>query len=427
VSDRTQDRGRAAAVDGLRAVAALSVLGYHAWLYTRDRVSAGVRGSLADELAHELRLGLVLFFVLSGYLLYGPWVRAALDEASAPRTAAYLVRRAARIVPAYYAAVVGSIVLLWGLDATPGVRLPAADDLWLFALFGQNFSVDTLLSLNAPLWTLAVEWSFYLMLPVLGWLALRLRGASREVQAIVPTLFLVAGVGWNWWIAGEEVPPTLTKVLPAMAPYFAVGMLAALLAHGRALGRRGGWALLAAGIALVGADAWWAALAAREGSHDLTLHVLRDLVGACGFGAILLGVTLAPAPRVLGARPLAAVGVWSYGVYLWHVPLLLWLRGNDLLPASGPLAFLVVLPLSLVVAAASWRLLERPAQAWARGATQRSSENKTASGGGRIVDAGRRTMAQPMLVASARTQPAHPAGRRRETVATGRRRSRTAS
>ena len=194
MSDRTQDRGRAAAVDGLRAVAALSVLGYHAWLYTRDRVSAGVRGSLADELAHELRLGLVLFFVLSGYLLYGPWVRAALDRAAAPRTAAYLVRRAARIVPAYYAAVAGSIVLLWGLDATPGVRLPAADDLWLFALFGQNFSVDTLLSLNAPLWTLAVEWSFYLMLPVLGWLALRLRGASREAQAIVPALFLVAGV-----------------------------------------------------------------------------------------------------------------------------------------------------------------------------------------------------------------------------------------
>lgn len=422
-----QDRGRAAAVDGLRAVAALSVLGYHAWLYTRDRVSAGVRGSLADELAHELRLGLVLFFVLSGYLLYGPWVRAALDGASAPRTAAYLVRRAARIVPAYYAAVVGSIVLLWGLDATPGVRLPAADDLWLFALFGQNFSVDTLLSLNAPLWTLAVEWSFYLALPVLGWLALRMRGASREAQAVVPTLFLVAGVGWNWSIAGEEIAPTLTKVLPAMAPYFAVGMLAALLAHGRALGRRGGWALLVAGIALVSADAWWATLAAREGSHDLTLHVLRDIVGACGFGAILLGVTLAPAPRLLGVRPLAAVGMWSYGVYLWHVPLLLWLRGNDLLPASGPLAFLVVLPLSLAVAAASWRLLERPAQAWARDATRRSSENETASGGGRIVDAGRRTMAQAMLVASARTRPAHPAGRRREAVASGRRRSRTAS
>lgn len=366
-----EDRGRAAAVDGLRALAALSVLGYHAWLYTRDRVSAGVRGSLADELAHELRLGLVLFFVLSGYLLYRPWVRSVLSGAAPPRAGAYLVRRAARIVPAYYAAVLGSVVLLWSLDAAPGIRLPPAEDLWLFAVFGQNFHVDTLLSLNAPLWTLAVEWSFYLVLPVLGWLALRLRGASREAQAIVPAVFLAAGAAWNWSIAGEEVPPTLTKVLPAMAPYFAVGMLAALLAHGRTLGRRAAWALLAAGLVLVATDAWWAALAAREGSHDLTLHVLRDLVGAAGFGAILLAVTVGPAPRALGARPLAAVGVWSYGVYLWHVPLLLWLRGNDLLPASGPLAFLVVLPLSLAVAAASWRLLERPAQSWARRATAR--------------------------------------------------------
>ena len=294
-----------------------------------------------------------------------------LSGAAPPRAGAYLVRRAARIVPAYYAAVLGSVVLLWSLDATPGVRLPPAEDLWLFAVFGQNFHVDTLLSLNAPLWTLAVEWSFYLVLPVLGWLALRLRGASREAQAIVPAVFLAAGAAWNWSIAGEEVPPTLTKVLPAMAPYFAVGMLAALLAHGRTLGRRAAWALLAAGLVLVATDAWWAALAAREGSHDLTLHVLRDLVGAAGFGAILLAVTVGPAPRALGARPLAAVGVWSYGVYLWHVPLLLWLRGNDLLPASGPLAFLVVLPLSLAVAAASWRLLERPAQSWARRATAR--------------------------------------------------------
>ena len=259
-----EDRGRAAAVDGLRALAALSVLGYHAWLYTRDRVSAGVRGSLADELAHELRLGLVLFFVLSGYLLYRPWVRSVLSGAAPPRAGAYLVRRAARIVPAYYAAVLGSVALLWSLDATPGVRLPPAEDLWLFAVFGQNFHVDTLLSLNAPLWTLAVEWSFYLVLPVLGWLALRLRGASREAQAIVPAVFLAAGAAWNWSIAGEEVPPTLTKVLPAMAPYFAVGMLAALLAHGRTLGRRAAWALLAAGLVLVATDAWWAALAARE-------------------------------------------------------------------------------------------------------------------------------------------------------------------
>ena len=379
----TAAAGRTAAVDGLRALAALSVLGYHAWLYTRERVDAGLRDSPGDYLAHELRLGLVLFFVLSGFLLYAPWVQAALSDGPRPRVGAYLLRRAGRIAPAYWVAMAGSVALVWGLESTPGVRLPPAEDLWLFAVFGQNFATPTLLRLNAPLWTLAVEASFYVVLPALGWLALRLRGASRETQALVPTAFLLAGVGWNWAIAGQDVPLTLTKVLPAMAPYFAVGMLAALLAHGRALGVRPARVLLGAGVALVVADVAWAAAAAHAGSRDLTLHVLRDLVAACGFGAVLLAVTCGPAPRLLRARPLALVGLWSYGVYLWHVPLLLWLRGHGLLPADGWAALAIVTPPTLLAAAASWRLLERPAQEWAR----RVSARRPPAARGRPVQA----------------------------------------
>ena len=129
---------RSAAIDGLRALAAVSVVGYHAWLYSLPVVSAGYRNTTADTLAHELRLGLVLFFVLSGFLLFGPWVRSALDGTPRPRPFAYLVRRAARIGPAYYAAVLGSVALLWGLDrGTAGLRLPDPGDLWLFGVFGQ--------------------------------------------------------------------------------------------------------------------------------------------------------------------------------------------------------------------------------------------------------------------------------------------------
>src|SRR6185295_16799069 len=113
---------------------------YHVWLYTRERVDAGLRDSPADYLAHELRLGLVLFFVLSGFLLFRPWVRAALTGAPGPRVGHYLLRRAARILPAYYLAVAGSIALLWSLGGAPGVRLPPGGDLWLFGILGQNFS-----------------------------------------------------------------------------------------------------------------------------------------------------------------------------------------------------------------------------------------------------------------------------------------------
>jgi peptidoglycan/LPS O-acetylase OafA/YrhL len=383
MSSGREPAGRAAALDGLRALAALSVLGYHAWLYTRERVDAGLRDSPADYLAHELRLGLVLFFVLSGFLLYAPWVRAALGDGPAPRVGAYLLRRAGRIVPAYWVAVAGSVALVWGLEGTPGVRLPPAEDLWLFGVFGQNFTMPTLLRLNAPLWTLAVEASFYVVLPALGWLALRMRGAGREAQALVPTALLLAGVTWNWAIAGQDVPLTLTKVLPAMAPYFAVGMLAALLAYGRELDTRTARGLLAAGVGLVLFDAAWAAVAAHGGSRDLTLHVLRDLVAACGFGAVLVAVTCGRAPRLLCARPLALVGLWSYGVYLWHVPLLLWLRGHGLLPDEAWAALAVVTPPTLLVAAASWRLLERPAQDWAR----RAAAGRPGHAGGRPAQA----------------------------------------
>src|SRR3954452_11087302 len=177
---------RAAAIDGLRAIAALTVVAYHAWLYTLPRITAAHRETLGDQVIHEFRLGLVLFFVLSGFLLYQPWVRSALTGVPAPRLGAYLLRRAARIVPAYYLAVAGSIALLWSVKGAPGVRFPPTGDLWTFALFAQNFSDATVLELDPPLWTLGVEASYYLALPALGWLALRLRHSGRAGQLVVP-------------------------------------------------------------------------------------------------------------------------------------------------------------------------------------------------------------------------------------------------
>jgi peptidoglycan/LPS O-acetylase OafA/YrhL len=362
---------RAAAVDGLRAIAALSVVAYHAWLYTLPKVTAAQRESLADQVIHELRLGLVLFFVLSGFLLYQPWVRAALGGGRDPRLGNYLIRRAARILPAYYLAVAGSVALLWSLRGAPGVRLPSGGDLWTFALFAQNFSDTTVLKLDPPLWTLAVEVSFYLALPALGWLALRLRHSGRAGQLAVPLAFLLVGLAYNHAIDGNAaIWPT--KVLPAMAQYFAIGMLGAVLLFGREPGRRMTFALFAGGALLVVGDAWWAADEATRGSHSAVLHVVRDAPGAIGFACIVAAAagTVRP-PRLLAARAVAWTGRVSYGVYLWHVPLLLFLRAHGLLPMSTFGALVVVAPLAVAVAAASWYAVERPLQERARRATRR--------------------------------------------------------
>ncbi len=361
---------RAAGIDGLRAVAALSVLVYHAWLYTLPTVDAGATRSGLDYALHELRLGLVLFFVLSGFLLYGPWVRSALESSPAPRIGAYLTRRAARIVPAYYLAVLGSIALLWPIGDSPGVRLPPAQDLWLFAVFGQNLREATLLRLDPPMWTLAVEVAFYLTLPVLGWLALRLRRrGGRAAQCIVPLAFAGIGLTWNFVLADEYQLnlALLNKQLPAMAPYFAMGMLAAVLIHGRSPSRWVVRAALLLGSVAVLTDALLAIDEASRGSSALWLRIWRDDLAAVGFAAILAVVATAQMPlRVLGHRWLAGVGRISYGMYLWHVPLLLVLRANGLLPLGWLSATLVVLPPTLLVAAASWRWIERPAQDLAR-------------------------------------------------------------
>ncbi len=174
---------RSSAIDGARGLAALSVLLFHAWLYTRVDVSASARETTLDYALHEGRLGLVLFFVLSGFLLWRPFVAAARGRRPRPGTREYLVRRGARVLPAYYLALAGSLVLLWGASETPGVRLPPAELLPHFLVFAQNFNPATVMKLDPPMWTLAVEVSFYLLLPLLAPLALLLP-RTRAVQAL---------------------------------------------------------------------------------------------------------------------------------------------------------------------------------------------------------------------------------------------------
>lgn len=83
-ASHTKHDRRLASLDGLRGLAALSVFSFHVWLYTMSKPAATDRSSFGDYAAHELRLGLVLFFVLSGFLLSRPWFAAALDGRGLP-------------------------------------------------------------------------------------------------------------------------------------------------------------------------------------------------------------------------------------------------------------------------------------------------------------------------------------------------------
>lgn len=387
---RTKHARRSASLDGLRGIAALSVFVFHGWLYTMPSPDASARATVGDYAAHELRLGLVLFFVLSGFLLSRPWFAAALGSRGRPSLRRYIRARAARIVPAYYAALVGSIVLLWGLAGTPGLRLPPAGELPLYFLFAQNLSPASVMKLNPPMWTLVVEVSFYALLPAIGWLALRCP-PRRRVQALVPLALLTLGVLYNWAIAGRGLSMTFSKTLAAMLPYFALGMLAAVAVHGRELGPIARRTLIGVGAALVAADALVKAVASARGVDATSLFVVtRDVGAAAGFALVVAAIATAPHGRVVGSRVLAGLGTISYGFYLWHVPVLLALRGHGLLPLDPVLGSVVALAPALAVAALSWVALERPVMRWAaRRAAEPELRGRRVDAGGREVSAAR--------------------------------------
>src|SRR5215213_7819022 len=94
---------RQSALDGMRGVAALVVFAIHLWIYQLPNSMTPRRDSWATVALFEGRVAFVMFFVLSGYLLYRAFARAALGRGEPVWTAGYVARRAARILPAYYA------------------------------------------------------------------------------------------------------------------------------------------------------------------------------------------------------------------------------------------------------------------------------------------------------------------------------------
>ena len=111
---------RQSGLDGLRGLAALLVFGVHVWIYQLPNTVELQRDSFGELLLFEARVSFVMFFVLSGYLLYRPFARAALGESEPVSVRSYLIRRAARIMPAYYLAMAATLVLIGTAGDVPG-------------------------------------------------------------------------------------------------------------------------------------------------------------------------------------------------------------------------------------------------------------------------------------------------------------------
>jgi peptidoglycan/LPS O-acetylase OafA/YrhL len=370
-------------LDGIRAVAALSVLVFHVWSYA-DPVAGPPTFPGSGPLLRLLPAGVTLFFALSGFLLYRPWAAALLDDGPLPDPWRYARHRAARILPAYWVVLLAATVVLPAgllrLDVRPFElgRLTEDPALLLANLaMVQNYAPGTVYTGIGPAWSLVVEVAFYVSLPLLAAAALAMgrrldpgrtsRHARLLVALLPPTLLAVLGLATK--VAALLARPALgrwNEVVLVSPPYhadlFAAGMLAAVLLHLGMVPRRSREPVLGAGAATaVGLVAAEAGLLPQAGFETVvaasTAVVVWCVAAPAGAGRLT---------RVLSWRPLVGIGLASYSLYLWHEPVvhLAATRGLTVGGPAGRVADVVLLGgVSLALAGLTYRLVERPAAA----------------------------------------------------------------
>jgi peptidoglycan/LPS O-acetylase OafA/YrhL len=382
-SARGRGPGFVQGFDGLRAIAALLVIVVH------TGVASGFtfRDARAGQYLARGEIGVSVFFLISGFLLYRPFAVAAFSGTPGPTTGRYLKRRALRIFPLYWVALAATYGVA-GWSAVQGVR-----GLLENAFFLQVYSKQWIFRGVTQAWTLCIEVTFYLALPL--WAAAmrlvhrrgsELRGPAavlgRELAGLA--LLYVFGLLFRWWIVAAPVGATQTATswIFAWTDHFALGMglavVSVYVAQVEALPRALRW------MSWTGADllcwvaaggVYWALstqmglstqpLAMPSVGTDLLEHVLYG-----GFAFLLLMPAVFGPPgrglvrRLLMSRLLSLVGLISYGIYLWHqlviAELQKYVSSWRSLDSPYPQFAAAVLMIALAAATVTYLLVERP-------------------------------------------------------------------
>jgi peptidoglycan/LPS O-acetylase OafA/YrhL len=366
-------------LDALRGVAILAVFAQH----LGDRFMPFVEGEVESALPpgpaawaltvlHHAHWGVDLFFVLSGFSLAQGYLRAFARGAAVPARA-FLLRRAARVLPAYYLALAVVLLFHGGVVRLPGLGGALAAHLLVL----QGYVAPGGIELIGATWSLTTEIGFYLLLPLL---ARPLLGPGGRKWIAGAVICLSA-----WGIraalhAATLTPGARTTLLEATQrrwivsrlDQFVLGAMAAAIASEIARAELGERARRIAP----------AALAAAVGALVVGFRLEGELylvpggswpyaVISLATAALVLAAALCEgrALRLLAPAPIRAVGVVSYGVFLYH-QLALGLAGW-MLPAPGWSSLganaTLALAISLAAGAASWVFVERPAMRWAAG------------------------------------------------------------
>jgi len=388
-----QSGSRLPGVEGLRALAATSILVYHCWLYSApggERVDLSLLSRFAFR---HLTAGVLLFFTLSGFLLYRPLAASVLRQTPLPSVRRYLRNRALRIFPAYLLIllIIGVVLpaALIGRAASGSELGRVSGDLGVLfanAALLQNYFPHSMDTGIGPAWTLAIEVVFYLILPLLGWLAIvcarhAFTPRSRTWAALVPVATVIA-LGLSGSVTATYLLPPesgawhlrVVRSFWCHADLFAFGMGLAVLRVNLEDGRLRlpAWWRKAAAISLLGVTLLTVLLTDRGLIYQYQGAVTYETLvsSAC---ALLLALVVLPAAesaspsalvRLLETRLFIAVGLVSYSLFLWHEPVVRWLQLHGL-TMGGTKGFwinlLVLGGLSGLLSGLTYRFVERPA------------------------------------------------------------------
>src|SRR5688500_10442780 len=204
-------------MDSMRAIAALCVVVTHA-----SGLTAFNAENPLGAVTARLNVGVTVFFLISGFLLYRPFVRAAHHGLQPPRIGRFFRRRALRIVPAYWLAL--TTLAIW-----PGLAGVFTGDWWAYYGFAQIYSDQYILGRIGPAWSLCIEVTFYLVLPFYAAAMARVyaaRGRARAVEIELLALAALAGASVlaRTIVHRADDQVTFPSTLPGTFTWFALGM-----------------------------------------------------------------------------------------------------------------------------------------------------------------------------------------------------------
>lgn len=377
VSARPPVPARIDTLDGYRAIAALGVVAYHTagWVGFIGPTEPGAH--IIDNLGN---FGVAVFFVISGFLLFRPFVLASLTDTPAPRIASFYIRRGLRIYPAYWLALIG-----WAIVVTPQARVAGTTIGKLLLIDPYDLSIYQFEVGLGVSWTLTIEVAFYIVLPIyaalMTWLLRRHTSPESRMRRHMVGLgcWYLAGFLYRAWLPSWDGRSIHTHSwLFAYLDWFAVGMLIALASAWVAAGRHLPIALQELANRtwacwICAACSYTAVVVLRgdelhfERAEDVAQTSARFFFQAIAAGLFLLpamlGTSDGPAMRAMRTRIAIFLGTISYGIYLWHPVVITWAADMaDQTTARSRVTFLTILVVSITIplATISYYGFERP-------------------------------------------------------------------